>query len=220
MYTQEWKGESAFFLSYFFFRASPYGWICGVISTKTPASIILCLNILLYQRNLRHWRNAAEWINGKVYKLLPKIRASLVLMCYVIWLHCFGAEGGQKAVGMCSEKSCLQDHESICNVCFNAFQTVMGQNYSSNRIYIWTMMQFYCKDPEFVQIICFEIALQESYWPLASDLTCEWKGRDAHWKIDPLKRMCKTWLLNKSYTNCAKPMCEHRILTSCNTVLR
>ena len=65
-------------------------------------------------------------------------------------------------------------------------------------------MQFYCKDPEFVQIICFEIALQESYWPLASDLTCEWKGRDAHRKIDPLKRMCKTWLLNKSYTNCAK----------------
>ena len=116
-------------------------------------------------------------------------------MCYVMWLHCFGAEGGQKAVGMCSEKSCLQDHESICNVCFNAFQTVMGQNYSSNRIYIWTMMQFYCKDPEFVQIICFEIALQESYWPLASDLTCKWKGRDAHRKIDPLKRMCKTWLL-------------------------
>ena len=122
-------------------------------------------------------------------------------MCYVIWLHCFGAEGGQKAVGMCSQKSCLQDHESICNVCFNAFQTLMGQNYSSNRIYIWTMMQFYCKDPEFVQIICFEIALQQSYWPLASDLTCEWKGRDAHRKIDPLKRMCKTWLLNKSYTN-------------------
>ena len=71
VYTQEWKGESAFFLSYFFFRASPYGWICGVISTKTPSSIILCLNILLYQRNLRHWRNATEWINGKVYKLLP-----------------------------------------------------------------------------------------------------------------------------------------------------
>ena len=103
-------------------------------------------------------------------------------MCFVIWLHCFGAEGGQKTVGMCWEKSCLQDHESICNVCFNAFQTVMGQNYSSNRIYIWTMMQFYCKDPEFVQIICFDIALQESCWPLASDL---------HWSYELMpKRYC------------------------------
>ena len=103
-------------------------------------------------------------------------------MCFVIWLHCFGAEGGQKTVGMCWEKSCLQDHESICNVCFNAFQTVMGQNYSSNTIYIWTMMQFYCKDPEFVQIICFDIALQESCWPLASDL---------HWSYELMpKRYC------------------------------
>ena len=103
-------------------------------------------------------------------------------MCFVIWLHCFGAEGGQKAVGMCWEKSCLQDHESICNVCFNAFQTVMGQNYSSNRIYIWTMVQFYCKDPEFVQIICFEIALRGSCWPLASDL---------HWSYELMpKRYC------------------------------
>ena len=25
-------------------------------------------------------------------------------------------------------------------------------------------MQFYYKDPEFVQIICFDIALQESYY--------------------------------------------------------
>ena len=57
-------------------------------------------------------------------------------MCFVIWLHCFGAEGGQKAVGMCWEKSCLQDHKSICNDCFNAFQPLMGQNDSSNRIYI------------------------------------------------------------------------------------
>ena len=85
---------------------------------------------------------------------------------------------------MCWEKSCLHDHKSICNVCFNAFQTVMGQNYSSNRIYIWTMMQFYCKGPEFVQIICFDIALQESYWPLASDL---------HWSYE---------LMPKSY--CSK----------------
>ena len=58
---------------------------------------------------------------------------------------------------------CRITNQYDCNVCFNAFQTVMGQNYSSNRIYTWTMMQFYCKDPEFVQIICFEIALQESY---------------------------------------------------------
>ena len=77
------KGWISFLSFLFFFRTSPYGWICGVISTKTPSSIILCLNILLYQRNLRHWRNATEWINGKVYKLLPKIRASLNVLCYL-----------------------------------------------------------------------------------------------------------------------------------------
>ena len=58
----------------------------------------------------------------------------------------------------------------------------MGQKYSSNRIYIWTVTRFNCKDPEFVQIICFDNALQESYWPLASDL---------HWSYELMpKRYC------------------------------
>ena len=63
MYTHD---QLSFFLT--FFQASPYGWICVVVSTKTPSSIVLCLNILLYQRNLLHWRNVTEWLNSKMAK--------------------------------------------------------------------------------------------------------------------------------------------------------
>ena len=105
-------------------------------------------------------------------------------MCFVIWLHCFGAEGGQKAVGMCWEKSCLQDHESICNVCFNALIFKLWWDKSTVQIEFisgqWRGST--AKDPEFVQIICFDNALQESYWPLASDL---------HWSYELMpKRYC------------------------------
>lgn len=92
--------------------------------------------------------------------------------------------GKKQLEWLCWEKSCLQDQESTCNDCFNAFQTVMGQKCGSNRIYIWTMTRFYCKDPEFVQIICFDIALQGSYWPLAAEL---------HWSYE---------LMPKSYCSC------------------
>ena len=62
------KGWISFLSFFFFFRACPYGWICGGVSTKTPSSIVLCLNILLYQRNLLHWRNVTEWLNSKMVK--------------------------------------------------------------------------------------------------------------------------------------------------------
>ena len=63
------KGWTSFLsFLFFFFRASPYGWICGVVSTKTPSSIVLCLNILLYQRNSRHWRHVTEWLSSKMAK--------------------------------------------------------------------------------------------------------------------------------------------------------
>ena len=98
------------FLSFFFsLRADPYGWICGVVSTKTPASIILCLkNIALPNKftPLKECNIMVKYQNGKVYKLLTKIKASLNVL--VIWLHCFGAEGRQKAVEMCWQKSCCR----------------------------------------------------------------------------------------------------------------
>ena len=182
------KSERVNLLSFFLFfslRASPYGWICGVVSNKTPASIILCLKNMALPNKftpLKECNIMVKYQNGKVYKLLTKIRASLNVL--VIWLHRFGAEGRQKAVEMCWEKSCLQDQESTCNGCFNAFQTVMGQKCSWNRIYIWTMKRLYCKDPEFVEIICFDIALRGSYWPLAAEL---------HWSYK---------LMPKSYCSC------------------
>ena len=75
------------FLSFFFsLRASPYGWICGVVSTKTPTSIVLCLkNIALPKKftPLKECNRMVKYQNGKVYKLLTKIRALLNVLCYL-----------------------------------------------------------------------------------------------------------------------------------------
>ena len=75
------------FLSFFFsLRASPYGWICGVVSTKTPTSIVLCLkNIALSKKftPLKECNRMVKYQNGKVYKLLTKMRALLNVLCYL-----------------------------------------------------------------------------------------------------------------------------------------
>ena len=69
-------------LSFFFlsFRASPHGWICGVVSTKTPSSIVLCLEKIALSKECNRM---VKYQNGKVYKLLTKIRASLSVLCHL-----------------------------------------------------------------------------------------------------------------------------------------
>jgi len=80
--TCTFKSEMVNQLSFFSFsfRASPYGWVSGVVSTKTPSSIVLCLkNIALPKECDR----MVKYQNGKVYRLLTKIRASLSVLCYL-----------------------------------------------------------------------------------------------------------------------------------------
>ena len=54
---------------------------------KHPPQSSSAWKILLCQRNLLHWRNATDrmvkYQNGKVYKLLTKIRALLNVLCYL-----------------------------------------------------------------------------------------------------------------------------------------
>ena len=80
--TCTFKSEMVNQLSFFFFsfRASPHGWICGVVSTKTPSSIVLCLEKIALSKECNRM---VKYQNGKVYKLLTKIRASLSVLCHL-----------------------------------------------------------------------------------------------------------------------------------------
>ena len=155
-------------LSFFFFsfRASPHGWICGVVSTKTPSSIVLCLEKIALSKECNRM---VKYQNGKVYKLLTKIRASLSVHCYLtslLWSWGWAKSSWNDCVGKNHVCRIENLHVMTVLILFKQWR---------DKIYIWKMTQFLCKDPEFVQIICFDIALQGSYWPLVAEL---------HWRYE------------------------------------
>ena len=150
-------------LSFFFFsfRASPHGWICGVVSTKTPSSIVLCLEKIALSKECNRM---VKYQNGKVYKLLTKIRASLSVLCHLtslLWSWRWANSSWNDCVG--KNHVCRIENLHVMTV------LILFKQWW-DKIYIWTMTRFLCKDPEFVKIICFDIALQGSCWPLAAEL--------------------------------------------------
>ena len=103
----------------------------GVVSTKTPPSIVLCVKNISLPKECNRM---VKYQNGKVYKLLTKIRASLHVLCNLtslLWSWRWAKSSWNVLGKIMFAGSRIY---MTCNDCFNAFQTVMGQKCSWNRI--------------------------------------------------------------------------------------
>ena len=51
---------------FFFFRASSYGWICGVVSSQIPSSIVFSLKLSILQETINTTgKNTAIYLNSR-----------------------------------------------------------------------------------------------------------------------------------------------------------